>query len=114
MLLCLKLNNAKVYPLNTHIIINTTTQPSPPFHGGKRFQLGCLGQICGTLAPFEARLLLLYAWVHLNSSLLVATLYLGPMRSLWAYNEGMDGFHLLFKGANGSDLASCWARFGTF
>ena len=34
------------------------------------------------------------------------------MRSLWAYIEGMDGLHLLFTGANSSDLAA-WARFGT-
>ena len=34
------------------------------------------------------------------------------MRSLWAYIEGMDGLHLLFTGANSSNLAA-WARFGT-
>ena len=67
----------------------------------------------GTLALFEGRLLLWCVRVQLNSSLLVATLYLGPMRSLWTNNAEMDGLHLLFKGANGSDLAS-WARFGTF
>ena len=66
----------------------------------------------GTLALFVRCLLLLCVWVQLNSSLLVATLYLGPMRSLWTYSEGMDVLHLLFKGANGSDLAA-WARFGT-
>ena len=67
----------------------------------------------GTLALFEGRLLLQYVWVQVNSSLPVATLHWGPMRSLWAYIEGMDGLHLLFKGANGSNLAA-WARFGTF
>src|SRR6056300_403776 len=66
----------------------------------------------GTLTLFDGRLLLLSVWVQLNSSLLVATLYLGPMSSLWTYSEGMDGLHLLFKGANGSNLAA-WARFGT-
>jgi len=33
------------------------------------------------------------------------------MRSLETYIEGMDGLHLLFTGANGSNLA-VWARFG--
>ena len=50
--------------------------------------------------------------VRPNSSLLVATLCLAPMGSLWAYIEGMDVTCLLFAGANGSDLAA-WARFGT-
>ena len=66
----------------------------------------------GTLALFDGCLLLLYVVVRSNSSLLVATLYLGPMGSLWAYIEGMDVPGYLFAGANGSNLAA-WARFGT-
>ena len=66
----------------------------------------------GTLALFEGRLLLQYVWVQVNSSLPVAPLYLGPIGSLWAYIEGMDGLCLLFKGANSSNLAVL-ARFGT-
>ena len=66
----------------------------------------------GTLALFERCLLLLNALVLPNSSTHVATLYLGPMGSLWAYIEGMDGLYLCIMGANGSDLAA-WARFGT-
>src|SRR6056300_94324 len=50
--------------------------------------------------------------VRPHSSLLVATLYLGPMGSLWTYIEGMDVPCLLVTGANGSDLAA-WAGFGT-
>ena len=45
---------------------------------------------------FERRLILLYILVQLNSSKLVATLYLGPMRLLWAYIEGMEGISLSF------------------
>src|SRR5210317_74835 len=66
----------------------------------------------GTLALFERCLLLLNVLVLPNSSTHVATLYLGPMRSLWAYIEGMDGLHIHFMVTNGSDLAA-WARFGT-
>src|SRR5210317_994586 len=66
----------------------------------------------GTLALFELRSLLQYDMVLPNSSLPVATSYLGPMGSLWAYIEGMDVPCLLFRGANGSNLAA-WARFGT-
>src|SRR5210317_2189237 len=47
-----------------------------------------------------------------NSSTHVATLYLGPMGSLWAYIEGMDGLSLHFTATNSSDLAA-WARFGS-
>ena len=63
----------------------------------------------GTFDLFEIRLLLQYGLVLPNSSTHVATLYLGPMGSLWAYIEGMDGpcHHLM--GTNGSDLAA----FGT-
>ena len=53
-----------------------------------------------------------YDVVQPNSSLLVASLYLGLMGSLWAYIEGMDVHCLLYTGANDSDLAA-WARFGT-
>src|SRR6056300_1345069 len=67
----------------------------------------------GTFDLFEIRLLLQCVLVLLNSSTHVATLLLGPMRSLWACIEGMDGLHVLFTGANVSDLAA-WARFGTF
>ena len=66
----------------------------------------------GVLALFDGRLLLWCVWVQLNSSLLVATLYLGPMRSLWAYIEGVDVSHHPFMAAKGSNLAA-WARFGT-
>ena len=65
---------------------------------------------CSTL--FERRLLLQYDLVLPNSSTHVATLYLGPMGSLWAYIEGMDGIPLHFTATNSSDLAA-WARFGT-
>ena len=51
----------------------------------------------GTLALFDGCLLLQYVLVPLNSSLLVATLYLGPMVSLWAYIEGMDVPHVLMS-----------------
>ena len=67
----------------------------------------------GTLALFDGRLLLRCVWVQLNSSLLVATLCLRPMGSLWAYIEGMDGLQPLIRGANGSDLAAWAIRFGT-
>ena len=50
--------------------------------------------------------------VRPNSSLPVATLYLGPMGSRWVYIEGMDGLHHLSKGANSSDLAA-WTILGT-
>jgi len=43
-------------------------------------------------------LLLQYDMVLPNSSLAVATLYLGPMGSLWAYIEGMDVPCLLLRG----------------
>src|SRR6056300_1508929 len=66
----------------------------------------------GTLALFDGCLLLQNSWMHLNFSEHVCTCYLGPMRSLWAYVEGMDGLRLLFTGADGDDLAA-WARFGT-
>ena len=65
------------------------------------------------MALFERCLLLLYVLLRPNSSTHVATLYLGPMGSLWAYIEGMDAPYILFTGANGSDLAA-WAGFGTF
>ena len=45
--------------------------------------------------PLKRRLLLLCV---AKSSLLVATLYLGPMGSLGAYIEGMDVPCLLFAG----------------
>ena len=54
----------------------------------------------GTFDLIGVRLLLQYVLVLLNSSTHVATLHLGPMRSLWAYIEGMDGPHVLFTGAN--------------
>ena len=60
----------------------------------------------GTLTLFERRLLLQYDLVLPNSSTHVATLYLGPMRSLWAYIEGMDGLSLPFTATNSSDLAA--------
>src|SRR5210317_2028084 len=66
----------------------------------------------GTSALFERRLLLQYDLMLPNASTHVARLYLGPMRSLWAYIEGMDGLSLLFTATNSSDLAA-WARFGT-
>ena len=66
----------------------------------------------GTSSLFERHLLLQYDLVLPSSSTHVAILYLGPMRSLWTYSKGMDGLHLLFKRAHGSDLAA-WARFGT-
>src|SRR6056300_1399916 len=51
----------------------------------------------GTLTLFERRVLLQYDLVLPNSSTHVATLYLGPMGSLWAYIEGMDGLSLHFQ-----------------
>src|SRR5210317_794275 len=65
----------------------------------------------GPLDLFDGRLLLQNFWMHLNFLQHVCTCSLGPMRSLWAYIEGLDGLHLLFKGANSSNFAS-WARFG--
>src|SRR5210317_2219415 len=79
--------------------------------GGKRLRFGCLGQIWHSLALFQRRLLLQYDMVLPNSSLPVATLYLGPMGSLWAYIEGMDVPCLLLRGQTapiwlpGPDLA---------
>src|SRR5210317_1276513 len=66
----------------------------------------------GTLDLFDGRLLLQNSWMCMTFLKHVCTCYLGPMRSLWAYIEGMDGLHLLFTGANSSNLAA-WARFGT-
>src|SRR6056300_1755451 len=66
----------------------------------------------GTSTVFERRLLLQYDLVLPNSSTHVATLYLGPMGSLWAYIEGMDAPSLHFTATNSSDLAA-WAGFGT-
>ena len=66
----------------------------------------------GTSTLFERRLLRLYVLVQLNSSKLVATLYLGPMRSLWADIEGMEGLSLPFTVTGSSEMAA-WARFGT-
>ena len=60
----------------------------------------------GTSTLFERRLLLQYDVVLPNSSTHVATLYLGPMGSLWACIEGMDGLCLLFMGANSSQSAA--------
>src|SRR6056300_1754924 len=65
-----------------------------------------------TSTLFQRCLLLQYDLVLSNSSTHVATLYLGPTRSLWAYIEGMDGLSLHFTATNSSDLA-VWARFGT-
>src|SRR6056300_1226215 len=61
----------------------------------------------GTSTLFERHLLLQYDLVLPNSSTHVATLYLGPMGSLGAYIEGMDGLSLHFTAANSSDLAAC-------
>src|SRR6056300_1653579 len=61
---------------------------------------------------FERRLLLQYDLVLPNSSTHVATLYLGPMGSLWTYIEGMDAPSPHFTATNSSDLAA-WAGFGT-
>ena len=66
----------------------------------------------GTWDLFDGRLLLQNSWMYLNSLQHVCACYLGPMRSLWAHIEGMDGLCLLFTGANSSNLAA-WARFGT-
>src|SRR6056300_1630732 len=61
----------------------------------------------GTLALFEGHLLYKLCLVCFNSSLLVAILYVGPMRSLWLFSEGMDVLPHFITGANGSDLAVC-------
>src|SRR5210317_1154219 len=66
----------------------------------------------GTLDLFDGCLLLQNFWMHLNFLQHVCTCSLGPMRSLWAYIEGMDGLCLLFMETNSSNFAS-WARFGT-
>src|SRR6056300_1108725 len=63
----------------------------------------------GTFDLFEIRLLLQYVLVLPNSSTHVATLYLGPMGSLWACSEGMDGPCLHFTATNSSDLAA-WGQ----
>ena len=62
----------------------------------------------GTLTLFERRSLLQYDLLLPNSSTHVAILYLGPMGSLWAYIEGVDGLSLHFAATNSSDLAA-WA-----
>ena len=56
----------------------------------------------GTSTLFERCLLLQYVLVLPNSSTHVATLYLGPMGSLWAYIEGMDGLSLHLAVTNSS------------
>ena len=60
-------------------------------------------------------LLLEYVLVHHNSTMLVAALYLGPMKSLWAYIEieGMVGLSIPFTATNSSNFAA-QARFGTY
>ena len=65
------------------------------------------------MALFERHLLLQYDLVHPNSSMHIETLYLGPMRSLWAYIEGMDVLSLYFTATNSSDLAA-WAQVWLF
>ena len=51
----------------------------------------------GTLDLFDGRLLLKNSWMHLNVLQHVCTCYLGPMRSLGAYIEGMDGLCASFS-----------------
>ena len=58
----------------------------------------------GTSALFKRRLLLQYDLVLPNSSTHVATLYLGPMRNLWAYIEGMVVLFLHFTATNSSKV----------
>ena len=84
---------------------------SLPVHSNNSFDLAAQAGL-GAPTPSEVSSLLLNVLVLPNSSMHVATLYLGPMRSLWAYIEGMDGLHIRFMVANSSDLAA-WARFGT-
>src|SRR6056300_1103232 len=69
----------------------------PPLGGANGSDLAAWARF-GTLALFECRLLLQYDMVVPNSSLAVATLYLGPMGSLWAYIEGVDVPCLLLGG----------------
>src|SRR5210317_161739 len=64
----------------------------------------------GVLVLFEAHLLLLYVLVLPNSSTHVATLFWCPMKSLWAYIEGMVDLCLPFTAIDSSDLAV--TRFG--
>ena len=75
----------------------------PSFHGGKQLSIGCPGQVWQPLRPSSKDVCsssIQYDLVHPNSSTHVATLYLGPMGSLGAYIEGMDGLSLLFTGVN--------------
>ena len=74
--------------------------------------LAVWARLFGTLALFGERLLIQNFWQCMNVLQHVCTCQLGPMRSLLAYIEGMDGLHLLFMGANGSKRLA-WARFGT-
>ena len=69
----------------------------------------------GTLTLFEARLLLSCMWFGAlsHSSRFVATLYVGPMKSIWAYTERMISLSLPFTANNSSYLAA-WTRFGAF
>ena len=66
------------------------------FSRGQMCLIGCLRARFSTLALFNGCSLFPCVWVQINSSLLVATLYLGPMRSLWTYVEGVDVSHLPF------------------
>ena len=67
----------------------------------------------GTFATFESRLLHQHVFVLPNSFKLIATSYMEPKWSLWAWSEGVEGHYLPFTMANISKLTT-WARFGTF
>ena len=74
-----------------------------PFMGAKGSDLAAPGPGLALIGPLRRRLLLLIIMVRPSSSLPAATLYLGPMGSLWAYIEGMDVHCLLCTGTKGSD-----------
>src|SRR5210317_788247 len=60
----------------------------------------------GVLVLFEAHLLLMYVLVLPNSSTHVATLFWCPMKSLWAYIEGMVDLPLPFSQPTTTDSSN--------
>ena len=85
----------------------------PPLHSDQQLLFGCLGQIWHLFDPLRSVFTppvcfgapqFFYACC--------SNVYLGPMKSLWAYIEGMVVHSSPSQATNKSDLA-VWARFGT-
>ena len=74
----------------------------PSTSQGPTAPIRLLGQVW-PLDLFERRLLLQYDLVLPSSSKHVATLYVGPMGSRWAYIEGVDGLSHHFTATNSFD-----------